>query len=177
MKKYDENKLFEKTDKFTKKDELQLTCVTLNSSVKSNYFSLSESNTDKLSKSISQTMIWLLDHQNELDQVYESKLNEINSMCNEIYHSMHKMKILETVKIANEMSKSDSDSDSESGLEDTPKQKITENIDMIIRNLPSKPSRKKIISKVPDKKKISDSVFLKLDVNKLTNGHVIKFKS
>src|SRR5208283_2794371 len=46
MKKYDTAKIFSSNDNFSKRDELQLTCITLNTSLKSNYFSLSETDTD-----------------------------------------------------------------------------------------------------------------------------------
>ena len=52
MKKYEEKKFFDKNNNFTARDELQLTCLTLNSSIKSNYFSLNGTDTDKLLKII-----------------------------------------------------------------------------------------------------------------------------
>ena len=162
MQKYDTNKIFEKNDNFSKRDELHLTCITLNTSLKSKYFSLSETDTDKLNKKINQTMLWLLDHQNELPQIYQEIINEINSLCNSIYHSMHKIKILETIDLIDQ---SDSDSESEPAPPDNDSIKITENIDSIIDMLPDKPTKKK------------SDVLLKLDINKLNHMTTLQFKN
>src|SRR5581483_8953548 len=48
MKKYEEKKIFDKNDNFTIRDELQLTCLTLNTSIKNNFFSLKDGDIDKL---------------------------------------------------------------------------------------------------------------------------------
>ena len=128
-------------------------------------------------------MIWLLDHQTESENVYEEKLSQINLLCNEIYNSMHKLKLLETVKIINDID-SDSGSDTEHHANTTsnttsnptsnttsnpPGQKIKEDINAIINSLPSKPTKRHM-------KKSSDGVYLKLDINKLSKNRTIKFK-
>jgi heat shock protein 1/8 len=190
MNKYTEHKIFASNEKFSKRDELQLTCVTLNTSIKSNFFSLSETDTDKLTKLINQTTIWLLDHPNEEAEVYEKIITEINFLCNSIHHGMHKMKILESVEIINQTG-SGSESDSESEPEDDPELisesaipetasldqesvvdgiRIVENIGSIINKLPDKPTKRNPPPKEPD-------VLLKLDINKLNSNHTFHFKS
>ena len=149
MDKY-ESKIFEKKDNFTSRDELQITCLTLNSAIKSSFFSLQDTDNKKLIKTINKTMIWLLSHQNEDENIYREKNNEISDLCNNIYHNMHKMKILENIELAeNDLSSEDSDAgiDDTNDINDTncdapTGNKITENIDDILKNLPSIPKNR-----------------------------------
>jgi heat shock protein 1/8 len=176
MGKYTEHKIFTPNEKFSKCDELQLTCITLNASIKSNFFSLSETDTDKLTKLINQTMIWLLDHQHEPPEIYEKIIADINLLCNSIHHSMHKIKILESIEINNQESDSEDDPEliSDSVVPDKDiipeKNKITEDIDSIINKLPDKPTKRNQPSKETD-------VLLKMDINKLNGNHTFHFKS
>jgi hypothetical protein len=175
MKKYDGNKIFDKNNQFTKLDELKLTCATLGTSIKSNYFSLKDSDTDKLSDLITQTIDWLTSYPNEPDSIYEEKINNITTICNQIYHSMHKMKVLETVDVTDmtDMTDTESDTELESDLfEPVPENnKIKENLDTIIENLPQKPSKKK--SSRADKAEI----LLKVDIQKLSSDKAFSFKN
>lgn len=185
MKKYEDKKIFEKNDNFTIRDELHLTCLTLNSSIKSNYFSLKNGDTEKLTKLINETMLWLIEHQNEEPSIYRNKLNNISDTCNEIYHSMHKMKILDT----NESKVIDSDDDSDSEEKDINNikqeipfgNKIKEDIASILNNMPNKPINKRINKKHidvnPIKKKTSNDVLLKIDINKLNPTTTLKYKN
>ena len=157
MKKYENKQIFNQNETFTCRDELQLTCLTLNTSVRSNYFSLKSDDMDKLNKLITNTMIWLVTHQNEPEQIYQNKINEINDICNVIYHSMHKMKVLENLNmVGNDISDSEdendeNDEDEEKILEEaitTPpstndKNKINENIKDLLDKLPNKLIRDK----------------------------------
>jgi heat shock 70kDa protein 1/2/6/8 len=174
MKKYEDKKIFEKNDNFTIRDELQLTCLTLNTSIKSNFFSLKDGDVEKLTKIINETMIWLLSHQNEENNIYREKLNEISELCNAIYHSMHKMKILENINLANENDDIDSDIDDDdidinNTKQDIPNgNRIKENIESILDSMPNKPS---------NKKNDTDDVLLKIDINKLNSTTTLKYKN
>jgi hypothetical protein len=113
MKKYEDEKIFEKNDNFTKRDELQLTCITINTSLKSGYFSLVELDTINLTKLINNTMVWLLDHQEESSDTYKTIIDEINDACNLVYHNTHKLKILETDELINQAESISTDSESD----------------------------------------------------------------
>lgn len=166
MKKYEDKKIFEKNENFNIRDELQLTCLTLNSSIRSNFFSLKSTDVEKLTKLLNETMIWLISHQNENNIVYQERLNEISDTCNKIYHSMHKMKVLENIDV-NDESDNESDNDINNILSDIPQGNIiSENIDSLLEKLPDQPVKKK-----------DDNVFLKIDVNKLTPNIVLKYKN
>lgn len=185
MKKYDTIEIFEKNDNFTIKDELQLTCLTLNTSLKNNFFSLKDSDTNKLTKLINEIMLWLLTHQNEPIDIYKEKINEINDLCNNIYHSMHRMKILEDFKIAADSDSDEdptdptdpADSDSDAEINSTtsivPEQnKIREDIDDLLDKLPNQLVRKK--NQINNSK---NDVLLKIDINKLNPIKTIKYKN
>ena len=159
MVKYQEKSIFEQNDNFSAMDELHLTCLTLNTSLKSNFFSIKEDDVQKLTKMINETMFWMLTHQNEDLMVYKEKLHKISDLCNNIYDGMHRMKILETVQVADPESDSDSDSDSEPENKIPEKNQIDEKIDSII-------------NKMPDK----GDVLLKIDINKL-NSKTLKYKT
>jgi len=154
MSKYDpEHELFQKNEDFTIRDELQLTCLTLNMSIRNNYFSLGSCNTDKLTKLINDTMIWAVAHQNESPDVYKSKLNEINELCNDFHHSMSKINITPI----EEEPESDSDETTYPVPENN---KINESINLMIDSLPDKITRRKPVT--PKK----TDVLLKIDVSK-----------
>lgn len=175
MKKYEEKKIFDKNDNFTARDELQLTCLTLNTSIKSNYFSLKETDVTRLIKIINETMIWLMNNQNEDHSVYQEKLNEISDICNNIYHNMHKMKILETIKLVNDDDNSTDDDDTDiddNTYPDMPKSnRIDEKIDLLLEKMPNK----LIIKNIPNKQ--TDDVLLKIDINKLNSGTKLRYKN
>ena len=186
MKKYDdggggEKSMFDKNDDFTIRDELQLTCLTLNTSIKSNYFSLKETDIDRLSNVINETMFWLITHQNEEAIIYRNKLDEISEICNSIYHGMHRLKILDNINLADDASEDDegSDKDINDIMPEVPAgNKINENIDSLIDKLPDKPTKKekstKINTKVVDQE---TDMLLKIDMNKLASGVVLKYKN
>lgn len=168
MKKYEEKKVFDKNDNFTAKDELQLTCLTLNTSLKSNYFSLGEPDVEQLTKVINETMLWLVSHPNEDNTTYRDKINEISEVCNGIYHSMHKMKALENL-VVDEENESDEEEDTEENISEIPSgNRINEEIELLIDKLPDKLIRNK---------NQSDDVLLKIDMNKLNAGSVLRYKN
>lgn len=197
-------KIFQEDNQFTIRDELQLTCLTLNNSIKSNYFSLKESDTDKLSKTINETMVWLVAHQTEHPDVYKEKLNSISDLCNTIYHSMHRMKVLET-EVVNTVSTDPPESDSEESEEVTgtdmsvpAHNRISENIDKIIMGIPDKfthristgnkhelHSSKKQHTEIPTKPLPSqivsqpneEDVLLKIDMTRLSKLDTFRYKN
>ena len=152
MNKYNNN-IFEENAKFSVKDELHLTCLTINASIKNNYFSLKENDNDRLTKCIGETMNWLVSHQNEKNAVYQEKLDNINELCNKIYQNMHSIKEIE----------SDSEEEEEIVYSIPENNKITENIDDLIKSLEEKASEK--------------DVLLKIDINKLNHSNSLKYRS
>lgn len=154
MAKYDD-RVFTKNDQFTIRDELHLTCLTLNMSLKSNYFSLKASATDDLKQLITDTMLWLVGHQNEEFTEYDTRLRAINELCNSIYHATDEPKPSETPE---------DDSD-----EDVPAptiNKIDERIDSLLATLPDRVNRRITIN--ADN---TNDVLIKLDINKLNSGY------
>ena len=154
MKKYEDKNIFEKNDKFTVRDELQLTCLTINTSVKNNYFSMEENYKKQLLAKINETMLWLISHQAEEDHVYNQKLVEINDLSNSIYHDLHKMKIIQQCDISNDDDDDNSIDEDNNETLDTdqhfkPINKISENINKLIDQLPDKPIRTKQIYRPP----------------------------
>ncbi|XWV26555.1 heat shock protein 70-like protein [Tupanvirus soda lake] len=181
MKKYEDKRVFEKNDNFTIRDELQLTCLTLNTSIKSNFFSLKEGDVEKLSKIINETMIWLLSHQEEESSVYREKLDEISELCNTVYHNMHKMKILENINLANEVNDDSDEEDTEDDIDiknikqEIPAgNRIKENIDSILNSMPDRLINNK---NTVENKNNSDDVLLKIDMNKLNSTKTFKYKN
>ena len=179
MKKYEEIP-FEKNEQFTAKDELQLTCVTLHSSINSNYFSIKKTDMDILSEKVNETMLWLTLNQEEPESVYQEKINEINELCNKIYHSMHTMKVLENLEPPNGVNTCDNDIDTDIDSEDEDinntkpnvpeNNKIRENITDIINNMPDIPTKNRCKPKPTD-------VLLKIDMNKLNNISTLRYKN
>ena len=165
----DTNEIFQKNTNFTIRDELQFTCLTLGSSLRSNFFSLSHENTDILSKLINDTMVWLVSHQTEEESVYKTRLDKISELCNEIHHSMHRMKVLESIQVD-----ANCDSDSESDEPETmvvPKNNsIKENIISMIDSLPDK-----IVRKPLNHAKKND-VLIKVDMSKIIHANEVKKK-
>jgi len=180
MKKYDDKQIFHQNETFTCKDELQLTCLTLNTSIKSNYFSLKADDMDRLNKLITDTMIWLVTHQTETADVYQNKINEINDICNVIHHSMHKMKVLENLDIVND--EPDSEEDDETPVitpEANPKNKINENIKDLLDRLPDEliHNHKKKKPKIHESTETNSDLMLKIDLSKLNSSAVIRYKN
>ncbi len=167
MKKYEDTKIFEKNENFTIRDELQLTCLTLNTSIKSNYFSLAKNDIDILLKIINETMIWLLDHQNEQNSVYQHKIDNISELCNKIYHNMHKLQTISDVQDIS--SDSDDDIDELDTIESQISvNKIKENIDDVLSSLPEK---------INDNNNSNNDILLKIDMGKLNSNKKIKYKN
>jgi hypothetical protein len=103
-------------------------------------------------------MIWTISNQNETPDVYKTKLDQINEMCNNLHHGMSKIKELSSTTAAKEEEESD-----ESGEVSYPipeNNKIKENISSMINNLPDHITRRK-----PATPKKTD-ILLKLDINK-----------
>jgi molecular chaperone DnaK (HSP70) len=158
MEKYRNDKIFDNNDHFTAKDELYLTCLTLKSSLKSNFFSLRETDIDMLTKMIEETMDWLISHQYEKNHVYRDKLKMITELCNSIYHNMHRFTIQEqTSDISDKDEELDLENDSSDNSEEIiSRNKIDEGIDLLVNQLPNE-----LIGKT------SDDILLKIDLNKL----------
>ena len=162
MSKYDNT--FRKNDNFTVRDELQMTCLALNTS--SRYFNIDSS---KLMQLVNETMLWVNEHPNEEPSIYRNRLDQINDVSNEIYHNMNKEKILEHIDKSEE-SEEDVPVQTEENHRDKPsdlhlngekQSRIKENINSIIDSLPDRITKKSI------SKPKEDDVLLKIDVVKL----------
>ena len=175
MKKY-EKQPFEKNINFTLRDELQLTCITLHSSLKSNYFSLKHDDIEKLLSMVNDTLYWLVNNQNESEEKYQEKINNINEICNSIYHNLNRINISEDVIDTNDKVSDDEDSESNDSTVDDeivnarPNTQIRENISAIINSFPKSSSRKY-------SSYITKDVLLKIDINKLLDGKVFRYKN
>ena len=178
MEKYN-NEIFDENNNFCIKDELQITCLTLNTSLKSSFFSLKESDIEILTKKINDTIVWLSSHQNEEYNIYKNKLDEINNLCNNIYHNMHNMKILENIPL-NDIA-SDNELDEENDIVINGKNKINENIDKLLEKLPNDSilPYKQCFSSNPNivQNNTSDDILLKVDIDKLNYGTVLKYRN
>src|ERR1700733_767211 len=174
MKKYEDKKIFENNINFSNRDELHLTCLTLNKSIQSKYFSIKDEDNEKLMNLINSTMIWLMIHANEEQLIYKDKLNEFIDMCNLIYHNPHKIKILENIKLCKENEESDQEDD-ETEQKISENNHIQENIDHLINNLPNKSTRIERISK--DSSENEKAVLLKMDVDRLCHNATLNFKN
>ena len=72
----------------TKKDELEQLCIAIKSSIECNVFSLEEENMKKLDDKVSSILDWIIETENCEEEIYIEKLNEINLLCDNLYHSM-----------------------------------------------------------------------------------------
>lgn len=122
LSKYDNNELFNKNIDFSKKDELQLICNTLKKSINDSFLSVSDENMTKITNLIDETLTWLENNPSEPMEIYETKLNEVTQVCNEIYNN--------TNYIKDRINEDDDD-----------KIPITENIEKLINSLPDKLDR------------------------------------
>lgn len=208
MKKYEEIPVFQKDDDFTARDELNLMCLTLNASLNSNYFSMKNDDSEKLANVINETMLWLVYHQNEENTVYREKIDNINEMCNSIYNSMNRYKIIDSISTQPENDDDSENSDSDDDVNDIecsiPKgNKINENIDELLENIPNNSIKYKMNSchnklnhaiepsnydskkdniNYNSNKNNKGDVLLKIDINKLKmpnkqSGKILKYKN
>lgn len=144
MKKYERQDFFVKNENFTIRDELHLTCMTLNTSIKSQYFSLSKEDISVLSKKIEDTIIWLhMDETQITEDDCREKLNEISYLCNQMHNNLQRFNTPTNVQEQKNESteSSSSEEDEESELPDQVNQKINESIDKIIDQMPDNISR------------------------------------
>lgn len=141
MKKYDQDKIFEKNDNFTAKDELRLTCLTIKTSINNNFFSLRQDSSQELLHFADETLKWLDVNQNESSDIYQKKIEEFNDLCNIIYDNLTRLNIINSKNISDDDIKSDTESDTESDNEKIISNNINEGIEQLINMLPDKPSR------------------------------------
>ncbi len=74
----------------TKRDELEQLCLTIKSSIDCNIFSLDEKCINELNDQVVETLNWIIDntHIEHSEDVFVTKLNKINELCDKLYHSM-----------------------------------------------------------------------------------------
>jgi hypothetical protein len=157
MKKYHGTGIFNPNENFSTRDELQITCITLNNSLTNNFFSLKKQNVNVLEKYIKDTMYWLVSHQHEHENIYADKINQINDLCNNIHDST--LRIPKTENNVNTSSSSSSETEPD-----------VCKIDEGINNL---------LSKLPDKRVNTNKhdVLLKVDVEKLSSIRELRYKN
>jgi hypothetical protein len=90
MSKYDT--VFDSSKSLNSRDELELLCIGLHSSIKSNYFSMKETDIKLLTNIIEDAMQWLQFTPNVSNDECLLKLNQINDVCNQIYQKMSMIK-------------------------------------------------------------------------------------
>ena len=110
MNEYQEKEVFSKDEISDRihsvKDELQQMCFAIQSCICSNYFSLDEENIKQLSDFTDDTLKWMLDLDIDVkraelegkempvtEQQYRDRLDQLNSLCNEMYEQMQDIHI------------------------------------------------------------------------------------
>lgn len=126
------NNLFTPNNSFTSKDELLLTCNTLRSAIKSNFFSIHKTELSSLDKIIDENLLWLENNPDMKQTEYQIRIEHINGMCNQYYHSMTRLDHIEEV-IESDSDEEEDDEDLSTGI------KISEKLDDMIASLPDKP--------------------------------------
>jgi heat shock protein 1/8 len=131
MCKYDT--IFDTKNTLSAADELELLCISLHSSIKSNYFSMKENDIKLLTHKIEECMLWVSGNVGITNEECVFKISEINYICNQIYQNMSLLKMTPTVvpSDANEIFDSD-DSDKSSPVSHM----INENINDIVNRMP-----------------------------------------
>ena len=126
-------------------------------------------------------MLWLITHQNEENEIYSEKINQISELCNSAYHNMNRMKILDNIVLTNDDINDDDDDDIDSDndinniKQEIPSgNKIRENIDSLLNDMPNRLINKKNIATNDEK---SSDVLLKIDINKLNSTSTLKYKN
>jgi len=155
MSKY-ETIIFKQNDNFTTRDELQMTCLALNTS--SRYLSI---DSEELINLVNDTLVWLRNHQSEESSIYQNRLDQINYLSNEIYYNMNKNKILEPSDYSKNYDLSESESDDVDELVPEKPCEFSEKINSIISSLPDRITKKTI------KKPKEDDILLEIDIDKL----------
>lgn len=151
-------------------EELKSLCLTLKNYINSNHFSLRHDEKHELEQLIDKTIIWLNSNDNQPDNVYLDKINTINMYCNSLYENLVDNSNNTESYIDNNdndeyMTESDHNSQTSSDSETKDNSnKIVENINSLLINLPDKPLNDK-------------SILLKVDINKLNTKKSLKYKS
>jgi heat shock protein 1/8 len=127
---YHQDNIFEKDENFTIKDELHLICLTLSTSIQSNFFSLEKNDINLLQEKIENTLKWLEENPDKSYKDYADRLDEINCLCNQFYHQT------QTLTLPNEREDTaESDEECEKMVE--LKNTMLDKIDRMINSLPN----------------------------------------
>lgn len=172
--KYQETTVFQKPSKFSSYDELKLTCNTLSMCIESNYFTLKKDHTQKLLEKINEIKKWIDINLEPVDSEVENKINEINELCNNIYVNNLHGELLKDNAFKDSDSESESESDSETEKVDilNKKNRINEDINSIIANMPKKITKKKSKQESND----NNDIYLKIDIDRLSPTSKINYK-
>lgn len=115
-------------------EELKQLCISLKTSINSNFFSLKENDIVKLDETVIDTLIWVKDIQmnDENDISVKLKIKELNEMCNNLYDNMMNIKKIDYVVPLEDTKYSSKYEDA--GITITPI-KITENLADVLKKM------------------------------------------
>lgn len=142
--KYRDQPVFQR-DALSAQDELQMTCMTLSSAIRNNYFSIKKSEIDGLTELINSALTWLATHPDADHSEYRSRLTAIDTACNQIHDATRRYHLgKQPATVA------DADADADSDCDTTPvsnpvaaNNKICENLTEVINCMPDKPTRRR----------------------------------
>ena len=101
MEQYNNNIFHQSNNDITKKTELEQLCCTLKGNIEGNHIVTSDDDLTKLTVFINSTLNWLLDNDMNndtiTDEIYQTKIDEINNMCNVIYESTGNINEMPTI--------------------------------------------------------------------------------
>ena len=72
----------------SKRDELEQLCIAIKSSIECNIFSLNENLIKNLDEQVTNTLEWVINSDQAVEEEFISKLNNINELCDKLYQSM-----------------------------------------------------------------------------------------
>ena len=72
----------------SKRHELEDLCYSLKSGLDSNLFEVSNDSIKLLDSNVTEIMEWLIENQDNSEELYSLKIDELNKMCSDIYNSM-----------------------------------------------------------------------------------------
>jgi heat shock 70kDa protein 1/2/6/8 len=173
MKKY--TNIFHDDKNFDTKNELQIMCITLLNSLESKFIYLTEEESEQLRKKVDDNLVWLIDNDDSetIDVECQIRIDELNDICNTIFQSNSRFDddVKEDETERNETEDDETEED-EIEKEDSVEQdeldekfKIKEDIDSLINALPD------VV------KKNDEKILLKIDINKLTKPHNLRYKN
>jgi len=94
--------LFSQKHNFTTYDEINITCKTLYSSIQDNFISIDEADRKIFLERIENEIEWLMNHDHETDDIYQSRLESLEQYSNQIYQKTNTIKTNKISKLITE---------------------------------------------------------------------------